>query len=102
MPSVSLQITTSGTPELGQSMYITCNESLSHNLNPSITYLWTKDNGTQMQVGTIKTLSFSTLKLSDAGQYICLVTASASYLSNNITSSESLNIRFQSESVKGQ
>ena len=103
VPTFSVQITISGTPILGQNMYtLTCDESLPHNFNPTITYQWSKDNGTRTQVGKMNTLSFSSLKLSDAGEYTCLVTASASYLSNNITSSESLNIRFQSESVKGQ
>ena len=40
-----------------------------------VNYLWTKNNGTtQIVVGNSRTLFFSPLKLSDAGQYICEVT----------------------------
>ena len=40
-----------------------------------ITYQWTKNNGSsQIQVSNFKTLIFSPLMLSDAGQYICEVT----------------------------
>ena len=101
--AISAQITTSGSQLLGRNVYtLICNESLPENFNPSITYQWTKDNGTRIHVGTTKSLSFSPLKLSDAGRYTCLVTVSASYLSNNITATVSRDIRLQSESFKQQ
>ena len=99
--TISVRITTSASPMLGQNIYIlTCNESLPDNFNPSITYQWTKDNGTQTQVGTMKSLSFSPLKLSDTGRYTCVVTASAFYLRNTITTTVSRDIRLQSKSLK--
>ena len=76
---------------LGQSgFFLSCRvRGLSKNLNPSITYIWTKNNGTQtqMQVGTDPNhLHFSPLKLSDAGQYSCQATVISPYLDlNNIT-----------------
>ena len=45
--------------------------------NPSITYQWTKNNGTQTQVGADRVLSFSPLRLSDAGRYTCQATVSS-------------------------
>ena len=51
-------------------------------------YQWTKNNGsqTQIQVGADpKVLSFSPLKLSDAGLYSRQATVSSPYLTNNIT-----------------
>ena len=63
---------------LGQSGYsFTCNVSVDGSLNSSITYQWTKNNGTQTQVGTDRVLSFSPLRLSDAGRYTCQATVSS-------------------------
>ena len=60
---------------LGQSGYsLTCGVTVTGAENPSITYQWTKNNGTQTQVGTDRVLSFSPLRLSDAGQYTCQAT----------------------------
>ena len=77
-----------------------CTVSGAENLNPSITYQWTKNNGTQtqIQVGTYQVLSFSPLRLSDAGRYTCQATVRSSYLNNNITVTDSQNVTFQSES----
>ena len=75
--SISVQITTSGAPILGQNYSLTCCVSgVVENLNPSITYLWTKNNRTQIQqVSTDpRLLSFFPLRLSDAGNYTCMAT----------------------------
>ena len=59
----------------GQGYALICSLSGVENLNPIITYQWIKNNGTQIQVGTnSNTISFSPLRLSDAGQYTCQVT----------------------------
>ena len=50
---------------------LTCGATVTGAGNPSITYQWTKNNGTQTQIGTDKVLSFSPLRLSDAGRYTC-------------------------------
>ena len=61
---------------LGQSSYsLTCGVTVTGTAYPSITYQWTKDNGNQtIQVGTGRVLSFSPLRLSDAGRYTCQAT----------------------------
>ena len=71
---------------LGQSGYsLTCDVTGDENLNPTITYQWTRNNGTMTQVGTnSNTLSFSSLSLSDAGRYTCSVTVSSPYLNSNV------------------
>ena len=74
---VNVEITTNGTKVLGQSGYsLTCGVAVTgaDSANPSITYQWTKDNGTQTQAGTDRVLSFSPLRLSDAGRYTCQAT----------------------------
>ena len=77
---INVEITTNGTKileENGYSLELTCDATVTgaDAGNFSITYLWTKDNGTQTQVGTDRVLSFSPLRLSDAGQYTCQATA---------------------------
>ena len=78
---------------LGQSSYsLTCNVAVDASLN-SITYQWTKNNGTQTQVGTDRVLSFSPLRLSDAGQYTC----QAIVIPCSITIMDTQDITLQSE-----
>ena len=99
-PSLSVQITTNGALVLGQSSRnsLVCDVSGAENLNPTITYQWTKNNGTQVQLETTsETLSFFHLKLSDAGRYTCQATVRSSYLSRDITMMDSYDVRIQSE-----
>ena len=74
---------------LGQNGYsLTCGVNGAGNLNPSITYQWTKNNDTQTQIqvgANPAVLSFSPLRLSDAGRYTCNVTVSSLHLDNDIT-----------------
>ena len=93
VPTVSVQITTSGAPMLGQSYSLTCGVNGAENLSVSITYQWIKDTQTQIQVGAV--LSFSPLRLSDAGNYTCQATVMSSLLSApiTVTSSNSLAVR---------
>ena len=72
-----------GTPTVGQSYSLTCTVAGAEQLNPTITYQWFKDN-TVISGETQSTLSFSSLSLSDAGQYRCDVTVSSPYVSQNI------------------
>ena len=81
---------------LGQSGYsLTCNVNGAE--NPSVTYQWTKNNGTQtqIQVGTdSQVLSFSSLRLSDAGLYTCQATVSSPC---NIIITDTQEVTLQSE-----
>ena len=101
-PALSLLITASRTPMLGQSYSLTCHVSGAEHLSPSITYQWTKNNGTQtlIRVGDdLEILSFSSLRLSDAGQYTCQATISSPYLNNDITMALQDIITLQSEFI---
>ena len=78
---------------LGQSgYYLTC--GVTGAVNSSITYQWTKNNGTQTQVVTDSVLSFSPLKLSHAGRYTCQATVSSPC---NITKMATHDVTLQSE-----
>ena len=98
---MSVRVTPSGSPVLRQNGYsLTCVVSGAGNLNASITYQWTKNNGTQTQIpveSTPSVLSFSPLRLSDAGRYTCQATVSLPCLNNNFTRTDSHDVTFQSE-----
>ena len=72
-----------GTPTVGESYSLTCTVTGADRLNTTITYQWFKDN-TMVSGETQSTLSFSSLSLSDAGQYRCDVTVSSTLLSQSI------------------
>ena len=57
------------TPALGQSYSLTC--EVSGASGPVSAYQWRKDGAVLSETG--QTLSFSSLTLSDAGQYTCQV-----------------------------
>ena len=68
---------------------LTCDVSGADNLNPMITYQWTRNDGsTQTPVGTnSNTLTLSPLRLSDAGDYNCSVNISSNLLNSPIPNS---------------
>ena len=86
---------------VGQNYQLTCNVTGAENFNSVITYRWTKNDGSgQSQVGAnSSTLSFTPLRLSDAGSYVCGATVSSSYLTSDITAMDSLNVRAQCELI---
>ena len=66
---------------------LTCGVTGAGNLNPMITYQWTRNDGTT--VGTNSNMfTPSSVSLSDAGVYTCLATVSSSLLSNSIMMSD--------------
>ena len=98
-PTISVQITTSGAPVLGQNGYsLTCSVNGAGNLNASISYQWIKNNGTQTEIQVKATnvkvhiLSFSPFRLSDNGHYTCQATVSSPYLNNDITMMDSQDV----------
>ena len=86
-----------GTPTVGESYSLTCTVTGAGRLIPTITYQWFKNN-TVVSGETQSTLSFSSLSLSDAGQYRCRVTVSSTLLSQSITKMSSTHdLTLQSE-----
>jgi hypothetical protein len=80
---------------LGQNGYsLTCDVAVTGSISNSITYQWTKNIGSQtIPVGTDRVLSFSPLRLSDAGQYACQATVCPI----NITMMDTHDVTVQSE-----
>ena len=64
------------------------------NLNPVITYLWTKNNDTLTNVVTNSSVfHFCPLRLSDAGNYSCEINLTSRYLN------QTLNIKSERQAV---
>ena len=90
---------------VGQTGYtLTCDVSGAENLNPEITYQWTRNDGTiQTQALGInsKMLTLGTgpspLQLSNAGNYECRVNVGSSLLNNDIMAASSHRVTIQSE-----
>ena len=76
-------IDTVATPTAGENYLLICDESGAENLNPTISYRWIKNSGTQVG-GNSNTLFFTPLRLSDAASYVCEVTISSVYLTGDI------------------
>ena len=75
MAEPSVLIIFSGVETAGENYNLVCHLLGIDQSQSMVSYQWTKSNSTsQTQVGTTNTLSFTPLKLSDAGQYICTVT----------------------------
>ena len=95
-----VDIITGGSPMLGQNYTLTCRFFATCNLCHHIMYQWTKNNGTLARLETeTSTLSFSPLRLSDAGQFACQAIISIFYFSDDITvpTTGSQDIRVESE-----
>ena len=96
VPKIPVEIS-AGNAILGQNHDLICNVPGAEKLNPNITYQWTKNNiTTQTQVGTnSNTLSFSSLRLSDAGWITCTVSINSDYLDNKITQNNTIQLTIQ-------
>lgn len=108
VPTISVEILDGGaSPLLNRNYSLQCRVSgpgLNNNtLSTSITYQWTKNcSNSKLSQNEINSsiLTFSSIRLSDAGQYICLVTASSSYFNySNINITASWNMTIQSKSL---
>ena len=98
VPIISARISDGGKiATAGHSYTLTCSVTGTKDLNPAITYEWTKRNSTQTNVvGSYKTLTFSSLRLSDAGEFFCCVTVN-SHHRNAIGVTSSYHIQIQSK-----
>ena len=96
-PSVSVRISGGDTPTAGQNYQLICSVTGADNINPSTTFRWTRNSGTEVQVGA--ELSFTPLRLADAASYVCEVTIASSFLSEDIVEKNvnPQNISIQSE-----
>ena len=87
MRPIIANISAKGDPSAGQNYTLVCSISSGlGGLDPVITYRWTKDNGTRIQIGSDSNiLSFSSLRLSDTGLYSCVITVNSSHLVKTIS-----------------
>ena len=95
-PIALVSISEIGNKDIGSSFSLDCSISGHESLlNVSLTYQWNKTGGTHLKSGSI--LGFSSLRLSDIGEYICSATVVSSYLSHPAVYNNSYTLRLQSE-----
>jgi hypothetical protein len=94
-----IQFAPSRVPMLGETSYsLTCRVVTGNNVFPTMSYQWTKNNGTTTELeATSDTLSFPFLRMCDSGVYTCYATISSHTLSRDVTVIGSHNITIQSE-----
>ena len=98
-PTISAQITLAS---LLEGYSITCNVNGAEDLKQSISYQWTKNNGTQIQMqveSDPRVPSLLLFRLSDVGLYTCQATISSPYLLDNITIMATQHVTIQSELI---
>ena len=97
-PTVTANITERGViPNGGHSYTLTCSVNGTDNLNATIDYEWQDQSSTS--IGYSNNLTFNSLSLSDAGQYTCKVTITSSYLVEQILTTGTHNVVFQSKQL---
>ena len=82
VPTLTVEVSASGGASIGiKGFSLTCSLSGADNLDATVSYQWTKNNGTRTQLGSnTNRLSFSSLRLSDTGEYVCVAFVSLPYL----------------------
>ena len=76
---------------------LTCGVSGADNLDPTTTYLWTRNGG--REVSQSSTLSLSPVGLSDAGNYTCRATVNSNLLTNDVIRSANQIVMVQGKSI---
>ena len=78
-PPIDVTITPRSTDiqNFGNQFNITCGISGLDDLNPNFTYQWTKDGGDSINLNS--SITFPSLKLSNAGMYTCKVNISSNF-----------------------
>ncbi len=83
-----------GTPVVGQPYNLLCSNYGDEKLQSSVTYQWMKYNGRDMEilqlVADSESLFFSSLNLSNSGNYSCNIVVRSSYLDNSINVNSNL------------
>ena len=85
VPTISVEISTSGTPIVGESYTLMCSVTGVESLNATINFEWRKSDGSLVSSNAV--LTFSPLFSSDGGHYICNATVNSPYLENDFVTS---------------
>ena len=88
---MSVEISTSGTPKVGESYTLLCTVTGVGSLrNATVTFEWRRSDGSL--VSSNADLMFSTLFSSHEGRYTCDVTVSSPYFENDLVTSAVVNV----------
>ena len=84
-------------PVAGQNYVLTCGVIGAENLSPNITYWWTKDSSGNIGYHS-SSISFSPLRLSDAGQYTCHIIVQSPFIYNEASVTAYQNVTLKRKS----
>ena len=92
VPTFTVEVKASGSNFTGSIDFsLTCILSEAENVEATVSYQWIKNNGTRTELpSNTNRLSFSPLRLSDAGEYYCTAFVLTSYLQNPINTTSGL------------
>lgn len=98
VPEIEVVLSVTHQPVVAQSYNLKCEINGAENLNPTFSFHWIKNNGTESPVKVnISTIFFPVFKLSDTGNFTCKVNVSSDYLDNVITANDVAHLRTQSK-----
>ena len=87
-PTVEARVSGEGNPIAGERYTLVCTVHGAEKLSSNMTYQWTRIE-THFISSMVSTLTFSPVKLSDAGNYMCTVSVSSDYLDTIISAHSS-------------
>ena len=92
---------TAGTEVVGESYCIICTVTGAETLDAQIVTTWGDPGGNVVQSGgTTLVHDFTSLQLSDAGQYTCTASVTSPYLDNTLTRSTTQSINLMGKQNK--
>ena len=94
---ISVVITYSGVPTVGQSYSLTCSVSGADYLNPNIVYQWFETGDPGVVLARSANLQLPPLQLTEDSHYTCQATISSPYLTEDLTFNQTLDVTIPSK-----
>ena len=94
---ISVVITSSGVPTVGQSYSLTCSVSGADYLNPTIVYQWFETDDPGVVLARSVNLQLPPLQLTEDSHYTCQATVSSPYLTEDLTFNQTQDVTIRSK-----
>ena len=94
---ISVVVTSSGVPTVGQSYSLTCSVSGADYLNPTIVYQWFETGDPGVVLARSVNLQLPPLQLTDDSHYTCQATVSSSYLTEDLIFNQTQDVTIRSK-----
>lgn len=95
-PDIRVILSSTGIRRVGEAHRFDCEASGYHRLNPIITYTWIGPQSYQVGINS-STLSIQSVRLSHAGEYMCMVRINSTYLRNDLIKGANGSLNIESE-----